>query len=151
MVIEKNDEYVVYQNKDGRWRVYIRDGHRVISYPRFLMEQQLGRELTDDEDVHHLDHDVTNNDVSNLVVMSKEEHNALHAAEERIDYYDKVMVCSVCGKEFVWSAKSQRYFYRNKTRKVPKAKCGFTSDRPFCSRSCAAKYSREVQLGRITK
>lgn len=86
------------------------------------MEQQLGRELTDDEDVHHIDHDVTNNDISNLVVMSKEEHNALHAAEERIDYHDKVMVCSVCGKEFVWSAKSQRYFYNNKTRKAPKTK-----------------------------
>lgn len=38
--------------------------------------------IPDDWDVHHCDHDKTNNDLTNLIAMSKADHARLHAAEE---------------------------------------------------------------------
>lgn len=48
---------------------------------RIIMERRLGRELRDDEVIHHIDHDKTNNDISNLVVMTRSEHTRLHTIE----------------------------------------------------------------------
>ncbi len=42
------------------------------------MEQFLGRYLTSDEEVHHIDFNKTNDDISNLKVMTKKEHAKLH-------------------------------------------------------------------------
>ena len=47
---------------------------------RLVIEKHLGRFLSPDEVVHHIDHDGHNNDINNLVVLSKAEHDALHAA-----------------------------------------------------------------------
>lgn len=35
----------IYECKDGRVRIYIKDKKKVISYPKYLMEQKIGREL----------------------------------------------------------------------------------------------------------
>jgi len=43
-----------------------------------VMQQHLGRLLTRDEVVHHIDQDKRNNDLSNLHVMTNAEHTALH-------------------------------------------------------------------------
>lgn len=45
---------------------------------RLAMEQYLGRYLTDDEIVHHVDGNKNNNDISNLQVMTRAEHMRLH-------------------------------------------------------------------------
>jgi hypothetical protein len=42
------------------------------------MEDYLGRSLRSDEHVHHLDLDSTNNDPSNLIVLSASEHSRVH-------------------------------------------------------------------------
>ena len=47
---------------------------------RILMENQLGRELTPDEEVHHIDGNHFNNALENLVVLSKSEHSKIHAS-----------------------------------------------------------------------
>ncbi len=46
---------------------------------RILMEKKLGRELTSDEEVHHIDGNHLNNDLANLEVLSKSEHSKKHA------------------------------------------------------------------------
>lgn len=46
---------------------------------RILMEKKLGRELTSDEEVHHIDGNHLNNDPANLEVLSKSEHAKKHA------------------------------------------------------------------------
>jgi hypothetical protein len=46
-----------------------------------VAERTLGRPLTDDEIVHHVDGDRLNNAESNLVVMSLEEHTRMHNIE----------------------------------------------------------------------
>ena len=45
---------------------------------RLIMEKHLGRYLTKDEIIHHIDGDVTNNKIENLEVMTRGEHCRLH-------------------------------------------------------------------------
>lgn len=46
---------------------------------RAIMEKQLGRYLTRDEDVHHINGDKTDNRTENLMVMNKSDHGRFHA------------------------------------------------------------------------
>lgn len=71
---------VYIDKKDGRYRVYLYKYKEsiVISYPKYLMEKHLGRYLTGDETVHHIDEDFTNNVISNLEVLTRSEHTILH-------------------------------------------------------------------------
>lgn len=45
---------------------------------RYVMEQFLGRSLEKDEDVHHIDFNKLNNDISNLMLLKNWEHVQLH-------------------------------------------------------------------------
>ena len=45
---------------------------------RYLMEQYLGRELAEDEVVHHKNGNKLDNRIENLEVMTKAEHAKLH-------------------------------------------------------------------------
>lgn len=131
----------IVKGKDNRLRAYVIDDDNklhVVSYPRILMEQYLGRKLKPNEDVHHIDGDVMNNNISNLQVLDHVEHEKLHA-KPLVKYYDKEAVCEVCGKTFIWTAERQSLYQRdlnrNKNRIVT------------CSKSCSSKYGRYIQLG----
>lgn len=50
---------------------------------RQVMEKHLGRKLSYDEVVHHIDLDHKNNELSNLKIMSRSEHTALHRKLQR--------------------------------------------------------------------
>lgn len=60
------------ENPMANSRGYVRE-HRLV------MSQHIGRYLTDDEEVHHIDENKSNNDISNLQLMTKAEHTRLHA------------------------------------------------------------------------
>lgn len=130
----------VYKSKDGRSRAYVRkdDGTKTtVSYPRILMEEKLGRPLEPYEDVHHIDGDCENNDPDNLKIELHGEHQRLHNSNK---YEDKIAICQVCGKEFIWTAIRQRTYYidlrRGRKRIIS------------CSASCSSFYGRQEQLGR---
>ncbi len=75
---------------------FMRNGYRLVYQPqhphcdrigyvlehRLVMEKHLGRYLGDDEIVHHKDFNKSNNDIGNLVVMSKQEHSKMHGILE---------------------------------------------------------------------
>jgi len=78
------DEYKCYKNlcKDGRIRcvlVYKNGIKKTISFPKLLIEKHLGRELLPNEQVHHIDENLLNNDISNLVVIYRGEHQRQHS------------------------------------------------------------------------
>lgn len=49
-----------------------------IAQHRLVMEEHLGRALTSDEEIHHIDGDKLNNDIENLQIMTRAEHTSHH-------------------------------------------------------------------------
>jgi hypothetical protein len=127
-----------YRRSDGRQIVIIvekNNKRRTISYPKWLMELQIGRRLHPDETVDHWDSDIDNNDISNLRIIPRAEHSANDTRRVKLVKF----TCAWCDKEFERSPRLVRDKSKNK-------KAG-----PFCSRSCAGKYSRMLQLKLIDK
>lgn len=101
---------------------------------RIVMENALGRMLTDDEIVHHKNHDGRDNRLDNLALKSRSSHASLHAQEgtKRV----AVLMCPSCKVVFERA--------RNQTHLV---KGGAYS---CCSRSCRGRLGRLIQLHGIT-
>lgn len=124
-----------YTRGDGRQIVVVIDKEtnekRTVSYPKWLMECHLGRPLhADNETVDHWDSDHTNNDINNLRLIPRGEHSTEDTRRVKLVKFK----CKWCDKEFERSPR----LIRDKSKK---GKAG-----PFCSRPCAGKYSRKVQL-----
>jgi hypothetical protein len=106
------------------------------------MENHLGRYLKKTEDVHHIDGDKLNNNLSNLMVMDHVEHEKLH--NPAIVYYDEFRTCPVCKVTFQWTDTQQRYFRKNGNRS--RSRNMYELKEPVCSRRCAGKYGKMIQL-----
>lgn len=131
--------YGPYTRSNGRRLVIVVDKNgkrRTVSYPKWLLEQQLKRKLDPDkETVDHIDSDLHNNDLSNLRIMPRDEHSKEDT--RRVKWID--FTCPWCDKTFSRSPRLVR-------DKAKKNRSG-----PFCSRNCAGKYSRMLQLKLIDK
>lgn len=129
----------VYKNKDGRLRAYCRDEQNkphIISYPKYLMEEHLGRKLAEDEEVHHIDGNPENNELNNLELVKHGEHQRFHNPRR---YKDKIVVCEVCGASFLWVAWKQSDYKRD----IKIGRNRIIS----CSRKCSSTVGRYIQLG----
>jgi hypothetical protein len=88
-VFNKKSGYVMVKvqhfNRQRNWRMQ----HRVV------MEQHLGRPLARNEWIHHIDGDKTNNDLSNLALLTPKEHFVLNQLlakiNERPEFRDVVI------------------------------------------------------------
>lgn len=96
---------------------------------RVVMENHLGRLLTSDEIVHHIDEDPSNNDISNLQVMSRSEHNQLHKSTGRCM---ADLQCPNCLTMFTIEAR--------RTYKVKKTR--YTT----CSRACGTRLDYRIRM-----
>jgi hypothetical protein len=123
--------YGPYTRKDGRQHVILIDhfGFRTTkSYPRYLMEKHLGRDLEEHETIDHIDEDYQNNSINNLQILSRKENasKTFKVFPERRRKYI-TFNCPVCGKE---STKPLNRVKGNRKR---------GSRGPYCGRSCAGK------------
>ena len=125
--------YGPYKRKDGRKHViHFGDGtRRTQSYPRYLMEQHLGRKLEDWEHVDHINDDPTDDRIENLQILTVTENNRKSSKGELYATF----VCPVCGIEV-----KKKYNHIKHNRLSGK-------EGPFCSRSCAGKHSTSSRAG----
>ena len=116
--------YGPYKRKDGREHVIHYDGvtRRTQSYPRYLMEQYLGRELEDWEQVDHINDDPTDNRLENLQILSGPDNVRKSVKGEEIGTF----ICPTCLNEFELVMRQYR------ANQLKQGKSG-----PFCSKSCA--------------
>ena len=122
--------YGPYLRCDGRKHVVIvhDDGRKQTkSYPRLLMEQHLGRELLPEETVDHINNDKTDDRVENLQILTLADNARKQMAlcPRKIHTF----ICPNCGTN---STKFLSYVTRIKKQ---------GSAGPFCSRSCAGKFT----------
>jgi len=134
------DVFGPYKKKDtGRSLVVVIDRNgkrRSVSLPKWIMEQHLGRELNPEtETVDHLDFNFNNNDINNLRVVPRAEHSADDTRRVKLIK----LKCAWCDCDFERSPRLLR-------DKAKKGKAG-----PFCSKKCAGKYARKLQLKLIDK
>lgn len=92
-----------------------------IHVHRIVMEQSLGRILSTDEVVHHIDHNKSNYDLANLELTSQSAHSKSHVRPLTV----LNMVCANCGLKF------------RRRKDITKLR---TAKRAFCSRSCNGKF-----------
>jgi hypothetical protein len=70
-------------DSDGRTRINCRDGSW-MHYSRGVMAAKLGRLLTPDEIVHHVNGDPSDDRIENLMLTDRAEHPRLHGVGDRL-------------------------------------------------------------------
>ena len=75
---EREQTYLFYKHDSDNQIVEMKK----IPYFRYVMEYKLGRKLYENEVVHHIDGNHNNNDLENLVVLSKREHSKIHSPDK---------------------------------------------------------------------
>lgn len=129
--------YGPYKRKDGRKHMIIIEGNKrtTVSYPKYLMELHLGRKLNDNETVDHVNRDYTDDRIENYQILIRKNHSSLDVTRVK-----KIkVICVWCGAEVEKNGKDLRHNEKQ-------GKAG-----PFCNRSCAGKYGKQIQLGNIDK
>lgn len=127
--------YGPYTRKDGRKHVIIYENGKTktVSYPKFLMEQKIGRQLSDDETVDHVDRNFQNDAIENLQILKRSKHSSIdHIRVEKAN-----LICAWCGCEFERRAVDVDHAHRL-------GKAG-----PFCSKNCSGQYGAALQNGSV--
>lgn len=135
-----------YQRKDGRKHVCLNntskskgdpDKTRTLSYPKALVEVREGRVLIENETFDHIDENFKNDDLNNLQILNRFDNikKTVNSNPQRARKWFKG-ICPYCNKEF---EKVLNHVIHNRKQ----GKAG-----PFCSRICAGKYGKEIQMNK---
>ena len=122
-----------------------------ISIHRFIW-QYFNGEIPEGYEVHHRDFNHENNDISNLELVTKDEHKRIHTAIKSKRKPDKKLMftCAVCGREYLapnrgnntyCSIECKKFAERTRAIKIKNCEvCGkefsTSEDARFCSRKC---------------
>ena len=121
--------YGPYLRKDNRKHVILvhEDGRRqTVSYPKYLLQNHIGRDLVGDETVDHIDDDFTNDDISNLQILTRAENSKKYQDQHPQEIL--TLTCKYCGILFERAECDERA-----NREIRKM------DGPFCSKRCVGK------------
>ncbi|KKN70066.1 hypothetical protein LCGC14_0435130 [marine sediment metagenome] len=75
------------------YKIITINGHQVREH-RYLMEQHLGRPLTDSEETHHINGNKIDNRIKNMKILTKSKHTSLHHTKGFIGKHSRE--CSKC-------------------------------------------------------
>lgn len=119
----------------GRWQVCMvkkddRKARRTILYSKYLMSLKVGRILSSQEEVDHIDGDKTNDSIDNLQIVTRQENEKKF--RDGMPCTKVTLECPKCGIIF-----KRR---KGQTHLVPSKK----ATRTFCSRSCSSKFYNAV-------
>lgn len=129
----KTPEWKIYgpyqSKKDLRRRVIAYNGKNkiTISYPKYLMECFLQRQLLDNEEVHHKNNLEFDDRIDNYEIINQAKHKAIHSK-----ITPEIFVCPVCNNHFQLTVK-QMYKLKSNQKRNPIGKG------PYCSKSCCGK------------
>lgn len=154
------NEKVIQFHKDCVTGYWVNNTYNLrLHREKLRLELGLTKEQMEGLDVHHIDGNKDNNDISNLQLINKMHHATMHAKEQ---LHTKIIkICEWCGEEYESSsnvAHKQRFCsekckakYRranglNDTTRVCKQCgkefiCDICSRTQFCSRHCAGVYN----------
>ena len=129
--------YGPYLRKDNRKHICILhdDGRRQTkSYPRYLKEIILGRELEPHETVDHINNDFADDSPGNLQILTRSENAKKEFTRPHRKRKLLTFECPVCGMLA--------------TRPLDQVKHNLKSNKngPFCGRSCAGRFSTGTPL-----
>lgn len=122
--------YGPYRNRQGRQHViHYQDGKRKTqSYPRYLMEQHLGRKLEQWEHVDHINGDPSDDRIENFQILTQQENNQKRVVEQGLEAKLLQFQCPVCYTQFEIL---ERVYRRNQLK--------LSKEGPYCSKSCCGK------------
>ena len=125
--------YKVFHLKEGRWYAQLVSPlHRTtIAWAKYVMEVHIGYKLDETEQVDHIDDDKSNDDLSNLQILSGVD-NTRKSARPLIIVEAK---CSICGKSF------KRDLLRTRIGSLR----AYMSEGSTCSRRCGGIKSRRTK------
>lgn len=128
-VVKKGDyKYAVVPDHPNRTK------NNYVLLHRVIVENQIGRLLTNDEIVHHKDGNKFNNDINNLEILSNSEHAKFHMNQHGRLYVK--LKCPNCGNIF----------------DIPKNKSFIDKHSQYtcCSTHCRGQLSLKIQKNGIT-
>ena len=159
-IIDENRQecygFKFYKNHHGNWV-------GSISLHRFIWTYFNG-EIPKGYEIHHCDFNHENNDISNLKLITREEHIAIHARHKKDNCFQKnlKLTCAVCGKKFETVNRGNNTYCSAKCRRKANHEqdkvervclvCGkvFLADKyqnaKYCSKKCVGKAQEKQEL-----
>ena len=92
--IEEYVNKIIYRSKSGKMDGYAKTNQngKQVRLHRYLMEKHIRRALKSNELVHHVDGDKNNNNINNLKIVTRAEHNRIHKNGENTQFKDKYQI-----------------------------------------------------------